>query len=86
MMSQAALANLETRYKVQAVESDAMTNAVYLMDSRNRCRNKLVIYPRKNMLRRLFNGDVVLVIKKQELRAFAEELLGICETHFESTE
>lgn len=73
------LANLESKGYL-GVESRLKKSLVYLIPKK---KNKLMILPGDMLLRKVYEDNTAIVLSREELKQFAEEIAGILKMYFE---
>lgn len=73
------LANLESKGYL-GVEIQLKKSLVYLIPKK---KNKLMILPGDMLLRKVYGDNTAVVLNREELKQFAEELTGIMKMYFE---
>lgn len=74
------LANLESGEGYLGIESQLKKSLVYLIP---RKKNKIMILPEDMLLRKVYGDNTAIVLTREELKQFAEELTGIMKMYFE---
>ena len=80
MIAADKLANLESGKGYLGIESQLKKSLVYLIPKK---KNKLMILPGDMLLRKVYGDNTAIVLNREELKQFAEELTGILKTYFE---
>lgn len=73
------LANLESGGCL-GIESQMKKSLVYLIPKKE---NKIMILPGDMLLRKVYGDNTAIVLTREELKQFAEELTGIMKMYFE---
>lgn len=73
------LANLESKGYL-GIESQMKKSLVYLIPKK---KNKIMVLPGDMLLRKVYGDNTAIVLNREELRQFAEELTGILKMYFE---
>ena len=73
------LANLESKGYL-GVESQLKKSLVYLIPKK---KNKLMILPGDMLLRKIYGDNTAIVLSREELKQFSEEIAGILKMYFE---
>lgn len=73
------LASLESKGYL-GVESQLKKSLVYLIPKK---KNKLMILPGDMLLRKIHGDNTAIVLSREELKQFAEEIAGILKVYFE---
>lgn len=73
------LANLESKGYL-GIESQMKKSLVYLIPKK---KNKIMILPGDMLLRKIYGDNTAIVLSREELKQFAEEIAGILKMYFE---
>ena len=73
------LASLESKGYL-GVESQLKKSLVYLIPKK---KNKLMILPGDMLLRKIYGDNTAIVLSREELKQFSEEIAGILKMYFE---
>lgn len=79
MIGDDKLASLESKGYL-GVESQLKKSLVYLIPKKE---NKLMILPGDMLLRKIHGDNTAIVLSREELKQFAEEIAGILKVYFE---